>query len=189
MPDISGVESGEEFLRGLFEVLFEREPSCGEMKQWLTEIGKGATPSDIAEALLATTQFQSAKRSDEQFVTILYRVFLDRFPSTEDGTTGWIAFVRERGRDEAARAFRHGEEITNRFKDFRWSFPDMSRFGNGRLEIRDGRSYLKLTLGNAPEGLEIDAESWASIRPFLEHVGLFGLVRVGNELVGFPGNV
>jgi hypothetical protein len=189
MRDDSGTVAGEELLRGLYQILFGREPDCAEMRHCFTQIAKGSNPADVAASLMESQEFQSLRMSDEQFVTALYRIFLDRFPSREDGTAAWITFVHEKGRPAAIRAFRHGEEVTNRLTDFRWAFPDMSRFGNGRIEIRDGGISLKLTLGNAPEGLEIDEELWISMRPLLERVGLFGLVRVGNELTGSTGTV
>ena len=84
----TGVEG---FVYRLYTNVLMREPDYDGFADWLTQIkNKQLSGSAAAFGFFFSPELQSRNLSDEEFITLLYNVFLDRSPD-DDGMKTWLS--------------------------------------------------------------------------------------------------
>ncbi|MCQ2466697.1 MAG: DUF4214 domain-containing protein [Clostridia bacterium] len=79
----------DNFIYRLFVLILEREPNQSENDYWQNRFMMGLSGSDCAYEFFISNEYAILQDTDEEYVTKLYLVFLDREPDT-DGFNYWI---------------------------------------------------------------------------------------------------
>lgn len=82
------------FVSRLYSIAFSRTPDAGGLNNWTAAILGGArTPEQVGYEFFFSTEMKMKNLSDEEFVTLLYRVFLDREPD-KNGINDWVSCMK-----------------------------------------------------------------------------------------------
>lgn len=82
------------FVSRLYSIAFSRTPDAGGLNNWTAAILGGArTPEQVGYEFFFSTEMKMKNLSDEEFVTLLYRVFLDREPD-KNGINDWVGCMK-----------------------------------------------------------------------------------------------
>ena len=87
----------EEFITNLYERILERIPSQQEKNYWLNEIDKGRSAAFIIKYFFRSEEFEKHNYSNEEFITKLYKVILERDPDKK-GFEYWLKEINEKKR-------------------------------------------------------------------------------------------
>lgn len=100
------------FVNRLYATTLLRNPDVEGLNHWVGKlINKSATPYSIAEYFVGSEEFRLRNYSDEEYVRILYRAFLDRDPEPE-GLAYWMNRLSSgTSRDEVLRFFSTSPEF------------------------------------------------------------------------------
>ena len=104
--------SFEDFIERLYVVALGR-PSEKEGKEFWMDMVKnhGFTGADCARAFLMSDEFRGLKRTDEEFLSVLYFTFFDRDPKDDKaGHDFWLDSIKKAGRDNAIEGFINSPE-------------------------------------------------------------------------------
>jgi Zn-dependent metalloprotease len=137
-----------DFVTGFYNDVLGRTPAPSEVVAWTDFLLANPTPaaaSAMAHGFLDGPEFLSKPRTHAQFVTILYRVFLEREPDGP-GLAGWVGSLLD-GFDSALPGFVNSQE----FRSLLPSFQDRSR-----VDAVVQRLYVQV-LGRAPSPSELSA--------------------------------
>jgi Zn-dependent metalloprotease len=137
-----------DFVTGFYNDALGRTPAPSEVVAWADFLLTNPTPaaaSAMAHEFLDGPEFLSKARTHEQFVTILYRVFLEREPDGP-GLAGWVGNLLD-GFDTALPGFVNSQE----FRSLLPSLQDRTRVDAVVLRL-----YLQV-LGRAPNPSELSA--------------------------------
>lgn len=101
-----------QFVTRLYRTALKREPDIDGLNHWVGLIGnKQASPYDVAMRIIKSTEFTNYNYSNDEYVLILYRVFLNREPD-ESGYEHWIHCLNTGvPREEILRRFAYSEEF------------------------------------------------------------------------------
>ena len=100
------------FVIRLYKICLGRTPSESELKGWVEQLTGGKTTgAEAAQGFVFSTEFQEKNYCNEHYITYLYKVFMDRSPSTTE-LKGWVANL-ENGmtREEAFNGFAQSTEF------------------------------------------------------------------------------
>lgn len=82
------------FVSRLYSIAFSRTPDAGGLNNWTAAILGGArTPEQVGYEFFFSTEMKMKNLSDEEFVRLLYRVFLDREPD-KNGINDWVICMK-----------------------------------------------------------------------------------------------
>lgn len=82
------------FVSRLYSIAFSRTPDAGGLNNWTAAILGGArTPEQVGYEFFFSTEMKMKNLSDEEFVRLLYRVFLDREPD-KNGINDWVSCMK-----------------------------------------------------------------------------------------------
>ena len=100
------------FVTRLYLTTLGRRPDVDGLNHWVGLIGtKQTTPYDVAERIVKSQEFKLHNYSDEEYVRILYRAFLDREPE-EEGLQHWLnRLAAGASREEVLRGFAYSKEF------------------------------------------------------------------------------
>ena len=83
----------------MYTTLLGRKPSSAELKNNTQElIDKTLSVSTLIIKIIHSNEFQNKQISDQDFVTKVYKVILDRDPD-DDGKNYWVGEVKKTSRD------------------------------------------------------------------------------------------
>lgn len=107
-PGITG------FVTRLYQTTLHRSPEVDGLNYWVQSIGtKQKTPYLVAEQIVCSQEFKNYNYSNDEYVTILYRVFLDREPDGA-GKQYWLNRLSAgTSQKEVLRYFAYSEEFKN----------------------------------------------------------------------------
>ena len=137
-----------DFVTGFYNNVLARTPAPSEVVAWADFLLANPTPaaaSAMAHGFLDGPEFLSKARTHAQFVTILYRVFLEREPDGP-GLAGWVGNLLD-GFDTALPGFVNSQE----FRSLLPSFQDRTRVDAVVLRL-----YVEV-LGRTPNPSELSA--------------------------------
>ncbi|WP_434309595.1 DUF4214 domain-containing protein [Hominifimenecus sp. rT4P-3] len=78
------------FVARLYHICLQRNPKTEEAESWVRAlVARKGTGSEVAYGFFFSSEFQSRKYSDTQYVTYLYQACLGREPDTE-GLQAWV---------------------------------------------------------------------------------------------------
>lgn len=81
------------FVNRLYQLIMQRTPDAEGLDYWINLLEKKEdTGAGIAQQFIESPEFVMRKISDEQYVTVLYRVFMGRNPET-DGYNYWMRLL------------------------------------------------------------------------------------------------
>lgn len=100
------------FVVRLYRTVLKREPESAGLDYWVELIGTNEiTPYEAAERMVNSPEFINAKYSDEEYVDILYRAFLDR-EADYAGKEYWLEKLSSGiSRNEVLRGFAYSPEF------------------------------------------------------------------------------
>ncbi len=143
----------EAFVTRLYEKCLDRQPDEEGMNTWPNIlISKKGTGASVAKGFVYSKEYIGKNVSDEEYLNMLYRVFLDREADAE-GTDTWLGLMEQGlSRDYVFRGFVQSPEYTNICKSYgiergtvtltqpRDKNPNMTRFVNRLYVYVLGRS-------------------------------------------------
>ena len=89
----------ENLIQNIYTTLLGRKPSSAELKNNTQElIDKTLSVSTLIIKIIHSNEFQNKQISDQDFVTRVYKVILDRDPD-DDGKNYWVGEVKKTSRD------------------------------------------------------------------------------------------
>lgn len=89
------------FVSRLYSKALNRTPDVGGLNAWTGQILSGqTTPEKVAFGFFFSDEMKSKKLTDEEYVRVLYRVFLDR-EADPAGLKSWIGCLKEGAKREA----------------------------------------------------------------------------------------
>lgn len=102
------------FVERLYNTALNREYDVEGRDYWLNKLlNEGGSGSAIAAGFFGSQEFIARDLNDEEFVEVLYRVFLDRTPE-EAGLENWTdALANGASRDQVINGFANSTEWTN----------------------------------------------------------------------------
>jgi hypothetical protein len=78
------------FVQRCYSSILDRNGETAGVESWTYVINSGgASPKTVAENFLKSAEFNMKNLNDEEYVTLLYRVFLGREPDAE-GLAAWV---------------------------------------------------------------------------------------------------
>ena len=84
------------FVNRLYQLVMERVPDAEGLEYWIDLLKqRSSTGAEVVQQFIESPEFTSRSLSDEQYITILYQVFMGRVPDA-DGYYYWIDLL-ERG--------------------------------------------------------------------------------------------
>ncbi|MCM1082029.1 MAG: DUF4214 domain-containing protein [Clostridium sp.] len=111
--------SVQSFLTRLYEKCLDREPDETGMNTWTDMLmSKKGTGASVAKGFVYSDEYIGKNVSDEEYVNMLYRVFLDR-EADEGGKSTWLGLMEQGiSRDYVFRGFVESSEYTNLCKNY-----------------------------------------------------------------------
>ncbi|MBQ8983570.1 MAG: DUF4214 domain-containing protein [Lachnospiraceae bacterium] len=102
------------FVRRLYLATLKRNADVDGLNHWVSLIGtKSASPYDVAERIVNSQEFKNYQYSDEEYVKILYRAFLDRDPDPS-GYQHWLnRLASGASREDILHGFANSAEFKN----------------------------------------------------------------------------
>lgn len=102
------------FVTRLYRTTLKRNPDVDGLNHWVGLIGsKQATPYDVAIRIVKSEEFINYNYSNEEYVKILYRAFLDREPDP-DGYAHWLnRLATGATREDILKGFAYSVEFRN----------------------------------------------------------------------------
>lgn len=98
------------WLTSLYKNIMNRQPDADGMKYWEGELHSSRqTPTQVAYFFLTSPELLQRNISDDDFLTILYRVCFDREPDAE-GKAYWLEQIKCEGRKHVAVSFLYSKE-------------------------------------------------------------------------------
>jgi len=98
------------WLTSLYKNIMNRQPDADGMKYWEGELHSSRqTPTQVAYFFLTSPELLQRNISDDDFLTILYRVCFDREPDAE-GKAYWLEQIKCEGREHVAVSFLYSKE-------------------------------------------------------------------------------
>jgi beta-N-acetylglucosaminidase len=108
------------FVFRLYDKIMERPAEDEGLEHWAGKIlRKEQGPADVAKYFVGAQEFLNKNTTDEQYVTILYRAFLDREPEAE-GLKHWMNQLATGAetRDSMLTSFAISEEFRNLMRSY-----------------------------------------------------------------------
>ncbi|MBO6193301.1 MAG: Ig-like domain-containing protein [Clostridiales bacterium] len=99
------------FVDNLYLVVFDRPYDVEGREHWLNELlVNGNSGSDIVYGFLNSSEFLAKNLTDEEYITLLYRIFFDREPDAGGMATWMNALANGATRNEVLYGFAKSEE-------------------------------------------------------------------------------
>ena len=99
------------FVDNLYLVVFDRPYDVEGREHWLNELlVNGNSGSDVVYGFLNSSEFLSKNLTDEEYITLLYRIFFDREPDAGGMATWMNALANRATRNEVLYGFAKSEE-------------------------------------------------------------------------------
>ena len=102
------------FVARFYRQCLAREPEPEGLDNWVASLSNGSRcGGDVANGFIFSQEFIDRNTSNEEFVTILYRAFLEREPDTA-GYNGWVNYLYSgASRQEVLNGFVFSQEFEN----------------------------------------------------------------------------
>ena len=100
------------FIAGLYTKALGRKYDAEGLENWASKVRKGLTGAKLIESFVQSTEFQSKKRSDADYIRALYTVILNRSASDQE-VSGWQKRISI---GQTRRAIEMGLVNSNEFK-------------------------------------------------------------------------
>jgi hypothetical protein len=84
----------QDFMTNLYVRILGRGPDSAGMQAWIAQLQQMHQALPIIQAFLASPEFQSRQMTNTEFVTLMYRVFMDRIPDPQ-GMAGSMAMMNQ----------------------------------------------------------------------------------------------
>ena len=112
-------ESSVEFSTRLYTKCLGREPEQKGLRYWSLRLtNRDITGAELGKQFFESEEYMNKKSSNADYVTALYRTFLDREPET-DGFNYWTTRLKDgASRRELLRGFVSSQEYTNLCKSY-----------------------------------------------------------------------
>ena len=103
-----------DFIERLYNFVLDREADPVGLSEWIAAVTTGGqTGGDVAKGFLLSPEFIGKNKTDEEFITILYKVFFDREPDPA-GLEGWTnALANGESRESVIDGFINSTEWAN----------------------------------------------------------------------------
>ena len=82
----------QDFMTNLYVRILGRGPDSAGMQAWIAQLQQMHQALPIIQAFLASPEFQNRQITNTEFVTLMYRVFMDRIPDPQ-GMAGSMAMM------------------------------------------------------------------------------------------------
>ena len=87
------IDPVEEFVQRAYRLSLEREADEDGLDHWVTQLKSGeSSGAEMVNGFLVSDEFRDKQKTDEEVVTILYRVMLNREPD-EAGLANWLSHL------------------------------------------------------------------------------------------------
>lgn len=107
-------EKTEAFVTRLYSLALGREPDPDGFNYWVGQFKSGANGRDVAYGFVFSQELSNKSLSDEEFVEVLYKIFLDR-ASDADGKAYWTGELKKgTSRQQVFNGFIYSEEFGKR---------------------------------------------------------------------------
>lgn len=98
------------WLTSLYKNVMNRAPDAAGLKYWENELHTfNQPPTQVLYFFLTSPELAQQNLSDDQYLTILYKVCFDREPD-EEGKAYWLGQIKQTGRENVALGFLYSEE-------------------------------------------------------------------------------
>lgn len=98
------------WLSSLYKDVLNRAPDANGLQYWEKQLRSSAqSPTQVIYFFLTSPELAQRNLSDDDFLTILYRVFFDREPD-EAGKNYWLGQIKTQGRDKVVVGFLYSQE-------------------------------------------------------------------------------
>ena len=100
------------FVFRCYDKVLGRKPDQDGLNAWANQLLlKAETPEEVAYGFVFSNEFKAKNLSDEEYVKVLYKTFLDR-SYDEAGLKAWVARLQEGdSRYEVFRGFAYSDEF------------------------------------------------------------------------------
>lgn len=107
-------EKVEAFVTRLYDKVLNREPDALGKEHWITVLTNGSrSGASVGYGFVFGEEYKNKNTSDEEYVEMLYNVFLNR-PSDAEGKAHWVDILRQGvSREYVFRGFAQSQEYTN----------------------------------------------------------------------------
>ena len=83
----------DQFVERLYTTCLGRKSEVAGKEYWIKKLINGATGAEAAHQFFFSSEFTSKKLSDKEFITRLYKTFMDRNPDT-NGLNYWLGKIK-----------------------------------------------------------------------------------------------
>lgn len=107
-------EKVEDFVTRLYDKVLNREPDSSGKEHWITVLTSGnRSGASVGYGFVFSEEYKMKNTSDEEYVEMLYNVFLDR-SSDAGGKAHWVDILNQGvSREYVFRGFAQSQEYTN----------------------------------------------------------------------------
>ena len=107
------------FVSRMYTKALGREFDWGGLEDWCGRlINKTETPESVARGFVFSEEMLNKNLSDEEFVKVLYRVFMDR-EYDQAGLEDWVGRLQSKtSREEVLKGFSDSKEFAEIIKSF-----------------------------------------------------------------------
>ena len=109
----------EDFVTRFYQQCLDRDPDQDGLNYWVYSLIDGSrTGADVAKGFIFSQEFVNKNTSQEEYVTVLYKVFFNRQPDSA-GLQGWLdAMQNGLSREAVLNGFIYAQE----FDDLCWIY-------------------------------------------------------------------
>lgn len=91
--NVKAASTIDSFVTRLYELTLDREPDPSGFQYWTTSLSSNkSTASGVLKEFVFSTEFTGKNLPDDQYVTVLYKLIMDRMPDT-DGLNYWTSLL------------------------------------------------------------------------------------------------
>ena len=107
-----------QFVQRCYAKGLDRKGETKGVEDWTYRINsKDTTPKEVAESFLHSEEFKNKQLNDEEYVKVLYRMFLGR-EAEEEGLNYWLNELKSRSRDDIVSGFSDSPEFGGIMESF-----------------------------------------------------------------------
>ncbi len=119
MTNNRGMMLNEKFVLRLYSKALNRQGETASVEDWTNRINTGSmTAEEVARSFFASEEFNNRHLSDEDYVEVLYRVFMDR-EADAAGKAHWVSALESgTAREQVLEGFSQSEEFSKTMGDY-----------------------------------------------------------------------
>ncbi|MCL4385349.1 MAG: DUF4214 domain-containing protein [Cyanobacteria bacterium] len=105
--------SAQSFVKRIYQRSLNIDPDQTTINNWADKLAAGAVSyADVVRGIIISKQFNDRNLTDEQYIAVLYRAVLDRYPDSS-GEAYWLDQLKGLGREVVLNYFLASAEFTN----------------------------------------------------------------------------